>query len=68
MSKYANAFDAVHSVVTGHPMPEQTVAEASEPKCQTCEGGGWICYGLGFGDPHFRECESCYNPKGWPKP
>lgn len=40
-----------------------------EPKvCSECEGGGWTAYGLGQGDPHFRECESCYNPEGHPCP
>lgn len=36
-----------------------------EPKviCDECEGSGWTAYGLGFNDPHFRECQSCGNPE-----
>jgi hypothetical protein len=37
-------------------------------ECNRCEGGGWECYGLGFGDPHFRECTACGNPEGHPSP
>ncbi len=36
--------------------------------CDACEDGGWECYGIGFGDPHFRECPECGNPKGYPSP
>ncbi len=36
--------------------------------CANCEGGGWECYGLGHGDPHFRECRACGNPDGLPSP
>lgn len=36
--------------------------------CPKCEGGGWECYGLGFGDPHFRECDLCGNPEGLSSP
>lgn len=39
-----------------------------EDECPTCFGGGWECYGLGFGDPHFRECPTCHNPQGHPSP
>jgi len=35
-----------------------------EPACPACEGGGWECYGIGRGDPHFRECQVCHNPNG----
>ena len=38
------------------------------PVCIACEDGGWIMYGLGVGDPHFRECDVCYNPEGHPSP
>lgn len=36
--------------------------------CPACEGGGWESYGLGHNDPHFRECETCNNPEGFPSP
>ena len=36
--------------------------------CPKCEGGGWECYGLGFGDPHFRVCDLCGNPEDFPCP
>lgn len=36
--------------------------------CPKCEGGGWECYGLGHGDPHFRECDLCGNPDDAPCP
>lgn len=40
----------------------------SDPVCAACEGGGWECYGIGHGDPHFRTCEACGNPEGLPSP
>lgn len=46
----------------GEPIP------TAEPTCRTCEGGGWECYGLGIGDPHFRTCPACGNPEGHPSP
>jgi hypothetical protein len=36
--------------------------------CERCEGGGWEYYGLGVGDPHFKECTACGNPEGFPSP
>lgn len=39
-----------------------------EGYCSACEGGGWECYGLGRGDPHFRVCTVCGNPNGHPSP
>ena len=39
-----------------------------EPVCQYCEGGGWESYGIGRGDPHFRDCSNCHNPEGLPSP
>lgn len=36
--------------------------------CPKCEGGGWECYGIGQGDPHFRECDFCHNPEDHPCP
>jgi hypothetical protein len=36
--------------------------------CESCEDGGWECYGIGIGDPHFQECTKCGNPKGLPSP
>jgi hypothetical protein len=36
-----------------------------ELQCKTCgDGDGWICYGTGDMDPHFRECDDCRNPNG----
>jgi hypothetical protein len=46
----------------------KAAAEAAEPACPTCEGGGWQGYGIGHGDPHFRECPTCGNPEGHPSP
>lgn len=43
-------------------------APEPEPVCEKCEGGGWEWYGLGWGDPHFRVCDRCYNPEGLPSP
>jgi hypothetical protein len=40
----------------------------AKPACSACEGGGWECYGLGFGDPHFRICPVCGNPDDLPCP
>jgi len=45
--------------------------QGGEPEgeyCTACEGGGWECYGLGIGDPHFRVCPVCGNPSGHPSP
>lgn len=36
--------------------------------CSACENGGWECYGIGLGDPHFRECKECGNPLGLESP
>lgn len=36
--------------------------------CPECEGCGWIAYGIGVGDPHFRECDACHNPEDLPRP
>lgn len=49
---------------------EEIKTGASEPEtvCPACEGGGWTHYGIGFGDPHFRECEECHNPEGLSSP
>jgi hypothetical protein len=47
---------------------QREAKKAPEPVCDSCEGGGWECYGLGFGDPHFRECSKCGNPNGEPCP
>jgi hypothetical protein len=43
-------------------------SKTSAPECSECEGGGWIAYGIGHSDPHFRECDVCHNPKGNPSP
>jgi hypothetical protein len=43
-------------------------AQRDEELCAACEGGGWECYGLGYCDPHFRECTVCGNPDGLPCP
>ncbi len=41
----------------------------NEPQvCPVCEGGGWVHYGLGRGDPHFKQCERCGNPEDFPCP
>ena len=37
-------------------------------ECGKCGGGGWECYGIGYHDPHFRLCDACHNPKGYPCP
>jgi hypothetical protein len=42
--------------------------DVDEYYCIACEGGGWEYYGLGRGDPHFRECTVCYNPQGLSHP
>lgn len=48
---------------------EQLLLEALQGKkehaeeCSVCSGGGWICYGIGIGDPHFKECDKCGNPE-----
>lgn len=39
-----------------------------EPECEKCFGAGWECYGLGHNDPHFRVCDACGNPEGYPSP
>ncbi len=54
-------------------MERQKLATAVEiepeiPYCQTSEDGGWIAYGLGRGDPHFRVCDDCGNPFKRPCP
>lgn len=46
----------------------RTPPEPDPDECPECYGGGWTCYGLGYGDPHFKECESCHNPEGHPAP
>lgn len=33
--------------------------------CAHCDDGGWIMYGIGRGDPHFRICEECHNPRNY---
>lgn len=38
------------------------------PKCDVCDDGGWEMYGIGRGDPHFRECPKCHNPHNYPCP
>lgn len=43
-------------------------APQPDPVCPKCEGGGWTAYGLGRGDPHFRECQTCGNPGGHRSP
>lgn len=43
-------------------------ADEPEKYCSACENGGWECYGLGYGDPHFRECPVCQNPFSLPSP
>jgi hypothetical protein len=43
-------------------------ADVEPAVCPICEGSGWECYGLGFADPHFRECGECGNPHKWPSP
>lgn len=58
------AYDAIRSIVEGRAMPEPE----PEPTCNKCEGGGWEMYGIGRGDPHFRVCEACDNPEGYPSP
>lgn len=40
----------------------------TERECPKCFDSGWECYGIGRGDPHFRLCDECYNPKGHPCP
>lgn len=50
-----------------HPEPMPDAVPESEV-CATCEGGGWESYGLGRGDPHFRECQTCGNPEDVPCP
>lgn len=40
------------------------VDSALKLACSECEDGGWIMYGIGVGDPHFRPCDACGNPKG----
>jgi len=40
----------------------------TQDTCSVCEGGGWIAFGLGHGDPHFRVCDQCFNPEGHPCP
>jgi hypothetical protein len=55
-------FDAIRKAMS----PE--TAEDEETFCETCYDSGWICYGIGVGDPHFRLCEECFNPKELPCP
>jgi hypothetical protein len=50
------------------PKAKPEEPEEAELVCLTCEGGGWECYGIGIGDPHFRECTKCHNPKNRPSP
>lgn len=55
----------------GPPIVWQECPDCGNAKnrtCPTCEGGGWECYGIGIGDPHFRECLTCHNPEGHPQP
>lgn len=42
--------------------------EFYDDECSTCAGSGWECYGIGSGDPHFRECTTCLNPDNRPSP
>jgi hypothetical protein len=51
------------------PTPPETAEEVVKAEvCRLCDGGGWECFGLGYGDPHFRVCEDCGNPEGHPAP
>jgi len=54
---------ATMDVAMGHTTMEVAMGRV-RLVCQACEGGGWECYGLGFGDPHFRVCSECGNPEG----
>lgn len=65
----ADDFDAIRArmlQIRGEEDPE--FAEVEQAACPMCEGGGWEAYGIGSGDPHFRECTLCHNPKGHPSP
>lgn len=33
--------------------------------CSACEDSGWVYYGTGHNDPHFKECEECGNPNNF---
>lgn len=47
---------------------DPTLDPAEEEECPGCEGSGWEMYGIGVGDPHFRECTICGNPHGFECP
>jgi hypothetical protein len=40
----------------------QELARKNAPGCLRCEDSGWVAYGLGRGELHFRECPCCLNP------
>ena len=48
--------------------PADRIQQEVVHHCSNCENGGWECYGLGFGDPHFRVCKVCGNPNDYPSP
>lgn len=58
------------SIVTDFADIGRRLAELSKrpgttnPQCDNCDDSGWEMYGIGYMDPHFRECTKCRNPKG----
>jgi hypothetical protein len=63
---------AAGCLATDCPVRAARAAVEDEPRnCPEgtgCDGGGWECYGLGYADPHFRECRKCGNPEGHMSP
>lgn len=58
-----NAYDAIHSIITGREPP----AERPDDDCDRCEGGGWVQV-YSPSPPAFDVCPKCFNPKGHPSP
>lgn len=54
----SRAYDAIHNLITGRPMPEERPA----PVCSTCEGGGWVEVYSPY-PPAFEVCPDCLNPE-----
>lgn len=63
MARAADDFDAIRARLL-----ELRGDTPTEYFCPECEGDGWVAYGIGKGDPHFKECETCGNPNNQKSP
>ena len=63
MARAADDFDTIRARLL-----ELRGGTPAEYFCPECEGGGWVAYAIGKGDPHFKECETCGNPNNQKSP